>query len=132
MPLLCASFVFPQEDHTEGWVCLACPQSSRVPRGSSVTLSSLVVPWCFTSHLILIGSFKTFCPCSPGSRLSPTNKRGVHCTFIGFRRRPIVSPGFESTAGGPRRYLRRRDKALPFKKEHISIWLQSGNRGCGW
>lgn len=49
---------------------------------------------------------------------------GCACTFIGFGSRPFVSPSFESTAGDPRRYLRQWDKALPFKKEHISIWFK--------
>ena len=47
--LLCAGFVFPQEDHTEEQICRVCQQSSRVRRGSPVTPSSLVVPWRFTS-----------------------------------------------------------------------------------
>jgi hypothetical protein len=57
----------------------------------------------------------------PCSKLSHTNKRGVH-TF-GFCSGRSLPPGFGSTAGDPRRYLRHWKKVLPCKKEHISMWV---------
>jgi hypothetical protein len=45
------------------------------------------------------------------------------CTLLGFRSRHFFSPSLGSKAIDSRRYLRQWEKALPCKKEHISIWV---------
>jgi hypothetical protein len=55
------------------------------------------------------------------------------CRLLGFRIRHFSSPSFGTRGVDPTRYLREWQKALPYKKEHLSILVRGVETvGCWW